>query len=119
MAQKQDAFEAFGIQLVGISYDSVDTLRTFSQAGWRGTKLRFPLLSDPESEIIKAFGVLNRQLYARHAKGHRFHGVPHPHMFLADPEGRIVAKFAERGFIDRPDIDHALAVAKKMRKSSP
>jgi peroxiredoxin len=116
LAQKQEAFETLGIQLVGISYDSVDTLRTLSQAGWRGTKVRFPLLSDPESEIIKAFGVLNRQLYRRFAKGHRFHGVPHPHMFLVDPEGRIVAKFAEKGFLDRPDVDRALAVIKKMRK---
>ena len=87
-----------------------------SEAGWRGTKLRFPPLSDPESEIIKAFGVLNRKLYRRFAKGHRFHGVPHPHMFLVDPEGRIIAKFAEKGFLDRPDIDNALAVRKEMRK---
>ena len=116
MAQKQDAFDALGIRLVGISYDSVDTLKPLSEAGWPGPNVRFPLLSDPESDIIKAFGVLNQQLYQRFAKGHRFHGVPHPHMFLVDSAGRIVAKFAESGYIDRPDIDHALAVIKKMRK---
>jgi peroxiredoxin len=103
---------------VGISYDSVETLKAFSKEGKGERKVRFPLLSDPESEMIKAFGVLNQKFYEHYEKGSRFHGVPHPHLFLVDPKGRIFGKFAEKEFQNRPDITNILAFIEKTQNEA-
>src|SRR5579863_3716648 len=46
-------FKEKGIGLVGVSYDSVEILKLFTE---RHT-ITYPLLADPQSEIIKRFGV--------------------------------------------------------------
>ena len=49
-----------GLGVAAISYDSEEVLADFSQR--RG--ITFPLLSDDDSEVIKAFGILNTILMA-------------------------------------------------------
>jgi peroxiredoxin len=71
-----------GIQVVAVSYDSTEILKRFAKQG----KIKFPLLSDKDSEVIKAFGVLNKEGRRRTA------GVPHPGTFVIDSEGVIRAK---------------------------
>ena len=41
--------------MAAISYDSVALLKEFAER----KKISYPLLSDPESAIIRAFGILN------------------------------------------------------------
>lgn len=77
-SNKKD-FDAAQIQLVGISYDSVDVLNKFAAQ----RKITFPLLADPASKAIKAYGVLNDQANDRIA------GVPHPNTFLVGRDGKI------------------------------
>ena len=79
------AFEQAETQLVALSYDSVDVLKTFSDK----QHITFPLLSDPESKTIKAFGV-----YASD-------GVPHPGSILIDREGIVRAKLFQDGYKQR------------------
>lgn len=83
--------EAAGVQVVGISYDSVEVLAKF--AGQR--KITFPLLSDPDSKTITAYGLLNRD-----AKG-KTAGIPYPGTMVVDRGGVIRAKLFLEGYRDR------------------
>ena len=49
--------EAAGVQLVGISYDSVDILAKFSKT----SKITYPLLSDAGSKTIGDYNLLNKE----------------------------------------------------------
>ena len=108
---------AKGFGLVGISYDSVETLKTFSdQHG-----ISFPLLSDTGSATIKAYGILNTvvaealgpngkdpavladlKVYASAiAVTERHRGVPFPGTFVVDKEGRVTSRFFEDFYRER------------------
>lgn len=82
--------EGFG--LAGISYDSVAVLENFAAR----RKITFPLLSDPESKIIRSFGVLNEQVQQAMQAG-----IPYPGTFIVDAEGRVIAKYFEEDFRQR------------------
>ena len=53
--------------------------------------LHYPVLSDPDSAIIRAFGILNDNF----PKDHQFYGVPFPGMYLLDQNGVVKAKYFE------------------------
>jgi len=72
---------AANIQVVAVSYDSVEVLANFTKKN----NITFPLLSDPDSKIIKAYGVLNAEASDKQA------GIPHPGTFLIDQQGIIRA----------------------------
>jgi peroxiredoxin len=96
---------ATGTQLVAVSYDPVETLAKF--AGRR--KITFPLLSDPGSKTIKAYGVLNTE-----AKG-KAEGIPYPGTFLIDRPGVIRAKLFLDGFRERHSTDELLKAVRALR----
>lgn len=57
---------AAGYTVIGISPDTVEKLAAFTQA----EQLRFPLLADPEREVIKAYGAWgSRKLYGKDVIG--------------------------------------------------
>jgi peroxiredoxin Q/BCP len=91
-------FEAAGIQAVGVSYDAVDILGKFSEK----RQITFPLLSDPQSKVITAYGLLNKE-----AKG-KAEGVPHPGTILIDQEGIVRAKLFLDGYRERHSTDELL-----------
>ena len=76
------------MHLVGISYDSPEVLKKFSDKA----KIGFPLLSDPGSKIIDAYHIRNTA-----AKG-KAEGVPNPGTFILDQAGVIRAKLFLEGF---------------------
>lgn len=80
-----------GIQVVAISYDSVEALSRFAKQG----KITFPLLSDSGSKTITAYGILNEK-----ARGFT-KGIPHPGTYLVGKDGRISAKLFKEGYIQR------------------
>jgi peroxiredoxin len=103
--------------LVGISYDSVEILKTFSdQHG-----ISFPLLSDTGSATIKAYGILNTvveealgpngtdpavladlKVYATvNAATERLRGIPFPGTFVVDRRGRVTSRFFEDYYRER------------------
>ena len=49
----RSVLQELGAEVVGVSGDRVDGLKTFKQAN----RLNFPLLSDSEGEVARAFGV--------------------------------------------------------------
>ena len=84
-------FEKQGIKLAGISYDSLDILKYF--AGRR--KIEFPLLSDPDSKIIRMYQVLNSEAVGPNQ------GMARPGYFFVDTEGVIREKFFEAKYRER------------------
>ena len=59
--------------------------------------IHYPMLSDPESKIIRAFGILNESV----PQGNMAYGVPHPGTFIVDENGVVRAKFFEEDYRDR------------------
>jgi peroxiredoxin len=87
----KERFEKQGIKLAGISYDSVDILKFFSDR----RKIEFPLLSDPDSKIIRIYQVLNSEAVGPNA------GMARPGYFYVDTEGNIRDKFFEAKYRER------------------
>jgi hypothetical protein len=82
-----------GLGLAAISYDSVAVLKDFTDR----QHITFPLLSDPESKIIRAFDILNETV----APGTAFYGIPNPGTYVIDPQGRVVSKYFEDDYRER------------------
>lgn len=82
-----------GYGLCSISYDAVEILRDFAQR--RG--ITFPMLSDPDSSIIRRFGLFNEQV----PPDSRDYGIPHPGIFLVDAQGIVRERFFEDKYWNR------------------
>jgi len=87
----KERFEKQGIKLAGISYDSVEILKYFSDR----RKIDFPLLSDPDSRIIRKYQILNSEAVGPNA------GMARPGYFFIDTEGTIREKFFEAKYRER------------------
>jgi hypothetical protein len=85
--------KAKGIHLAAVSYDSVDLLQHFSQRAG----ISYPLISDPESRMIRAFGILNENFQ----RDHQWYGVPFPGTYLIDETGKVAAKYFEQDHRER------------------
>jgi peroxiredoxin len=88
-----DAIRRQRLGLAAISYDSVAVLKNFADR----QHITFPLLSDPESKIIRAFDILNETV----APGTAFCGIPSPGTYAIDPQGRVVSKHFEDDYRER------------------
>ena len=84
-------FEAQGLKLAAISYDSPAILKDFAERH----SIDFPLLADPRSEIIRSFKVLNTE-----AKG-MTKGMAYPGFFYIDEGGVIREKYFEAKYTNR------------------
>lgn len=97
--------EATGAKLIAVSYDSPATNATASAK----LGLTFPLLSDPGSKVIDAYGIRNQD-----AKG-RAAGVPHPTVFILDQQGVIRVKLMRDGYKVRPESAEIIAGANSFK----
>ena len=89
---------ARGIQVIGISKDSVKSHAKFAEK----YHLEFPLLSDPDHAVIAAYGAWGPKKFM----GKEYEGIRRE-TFLIDPTGKIVKKY--------PDVtpkDHAVLILK-------
>jgi AhpC/TSA family protein/cytochrome c biogenesis DsbD-like protein len=93
LEQNQAEFRKLGLGVAAVSYDSVAVLHNFAER--RG--VHFPLLSDPESKLIRELGILNETV----PKDSPFFGVPHPGTFVLDAQGVITSKYFEDDFRER------------------
>lgn len=99
LQQAKQAFEAKGIHVASITYDSQAILKNFSDR--KG--ITYPMLSDPRSKIIRAFGILNPD-----GKGFAA-GIPYPGLYYITPNGVIRKRFFEAQYYDRFTPDDAYA----------
>lgn len=79
--------------MAALSYDSVELLADFA----RRKGITYPLLSDPESRVIRAFRILNENF----PPGHLWHGVPFPGTFIINEKGVVTAKYFEEDHRER------------------
>lgn len=93
-------FRDRGFEPVTLSYDSVEKLFAFSEK----RDASITMLSDPESEVIDAFGVRNNRFHMDSPA----YGVPHPIVFLIDRDGVIRGKLSKDGYRERPEINTIL-----------
>ncbi|MBI3895841.1 MAG: redoxin domain-containing protein [Acidobacteria bacterium] len=93
MQQNANRFRQQGLGVVVITYDSVEILRDFSTR----RNITIPLLSDPKSEMIRAFGILNTSVPPTHL----WYGVPYPGTFIVDQNGVVKSKYFEDLYSER------------------
>jgi Peroxiredoxin len=91
LQQAKPEFEAKGIHVASITYDSVAILKEFSDR--KG--ITYPMLSDTNSKIIRAFGILNPE-----GKGFAA-GIPYPGIYYISPDGVIQRRYFESQYSDR------------------
>jgi peroxiredoxin len=92
-------FEEQGLKLAGISYDSEAILKFFADR----RKIEFPLLSDPDSSVIRAYDVLNSEANGQNK------GMARPGYFFIDTKGVIREKFFEAKYRERLTGNSVLA----------
>ena len=79
--------------MAAISYDSVALLKEFAER----MRITYPLLSDPASTIICAFGILNDNF----PSDHPWYGVPFPGTYVVNERGVVLAKYFEEDHRER------------------
>ncbi|WP_419915839.1 redoxin domain-containing protein [Candidatus Poriferisodalis sp.] len=99
-----DDYRAAGVRLYALSYDEPDALADYAAAH----DTTFTLLSDPDSEVITSFGILNTLIPP---DDHPWYGLPFPGSYVIDADGTIVAKFFEHNFAIRSGPEQLLAAA--------
>lgn len=89
-------FRALGYEVASVTYDRVGALADFATR----KSIKFVMLSDPRSAIIRAFDVLN-DAYPGHA-------IAHPIIFVIDETGVVRHRFSGKHYTKRTDIDLVL-----------
>jgi peroxiredoxin len=99
-------FEQAGYPVVTLSYDSPEKLDAFAKK----QDIDITLLSDPASEVIKAFGLLNTE----HPIGSFAYGIPYPAVYVIGQDKIVRDIFFEEDYKDRPDVDEMLSSIRKI-----
>ncbi len=86
-------FHKQGVHVASLTYDSTDILKTFAARIGIG----YPMLSDPESKVIRAFGILNTSVDKSTAR----YGIPYPGTYVINEKGVITAKYFDDDYRER------------------
>ena len=78
-----------------MTYDPVDRLASFAVR----EDIDFALLSDPQSKIIGAFGLIDEAV----PRDSKWYGFAHPIIFVVDAAGVIRHRFSETNYQAPPD----------------
>lgn len=82
-----------GLGVAAVSYDSVAVLKSFAER----KSITYPLLSDQDSQVIRAYGLLNETV----AQSSTQYGIPYPGTFILDRNGVVTQKYFETDFRQR------------------
>tara|TARA_B100001123_G_scaffold425571_2_gene538584 strand:+ start:1046 stop:1612 length:567 start_codon:yes stop_codon:yes gene_type:complete len=94
---RAEQLQQMGYPVTAISYDPPLTLQEFGES----EGITFPLVSDKDSKLIKAFGILNTDF----SETDPLYGIPEPTIYVVDAEGKITHVYQEDGYKRRPDPD--------------
>ena len=98
-------FEAAGAKVYVLSYDEAEAMADYRAAH----NANFTMLSDPNSDVIRSFGILNTLIAE---DDHPWYGIPYPGVYITDADGVIIEKFFENNFTVRPGPEQLLAALK-------
>jgi peroxiredoxin len=104
--------ERAGVRVVGISYDSVDVLKSFADK----RQITFPLLSDPDSKTITAYALRNKEVAGKKFGKIDLDGVPYPGTVLVDTDGVVRAKLFVDGYRERHSVEELVKAAEALKK---
>ena len=96
-------FQAAGIAVVALTYDAPDLQQDFIDKNG----IAYPFLSDIDAYTVKSLGILNE----KYQPGDDAYGIPHPGIFILDPDMKVVGKFFVKGYEKRVDAQAVLAAA--------
>jgi hypothetical protein len=97
-------FDEQNIAVYALSYDEADALRDFRDAH----AISYTLLSDPESDVIRSFGILNTLI---DEDDHPWYGIPYPGAYVVNAEGFITHKFFDNNLAVRAGPEQLLRAA--------
>ena len=97
-------FDAANIRVYALSYDEADALRDFRDAHG----ITYTLLSDPDSDAIRSFGILNTLI---DPNDHPWYGIPYPGAVVVSAEGTITRKFFDNNLAVRAGPERLLWAA--------
>lgn len=106
LGENAGKFSKEGYPVVTLSYDAVEKLNKYLS----NHKADMTMLSDPASEIIRAFGILNE----KNAKGTFSYGIPHPGVYIVGKDKKVQAKFFKADYKERASVKELLAEIKKL-----
>ena len=96
----KDQFDALGVGIAGMTYDKPEIIQAFDKK-W---DINFPVLKDVQRKHVEAWGIRNQE----YGPGTFAYGVPYPGVVLLSPDGKILAKWAEKGYRTRADWSDVL-----------
>ena len=105
MQKAQSRFQAQHIGLAALSYDTVSTLRDFSDR----FHIDYPLLADPESKVIRAFQMLDPDNSGNNIPDYGAKNVAYPGWFFIDPSGTVRERFIDPFWGDRFTANNVIA----------
>jgi peroxiredoxin len=97
-------FTALGLNVVSVSHDTVDKLVPFHTSQGIG----YTMLADADGAVVEKLGIRDLQ----YADGSKAFGVARPMVFIIGPDMKIVRKYAEQSYRDRPDLNEILLEAR-------
>lgn len=100
LERSKEKFAEQGLGVTAVSYDSRELLRNFADR----IGITYPLLSDADSSIIRAFGILNTNI----EEDHEWHGIPFPGTYIVDENGKVVEKYFDEDYRERTTADSIL-----------
>ncbi len=104
LQQNKTNFDAAGIGLVAITYDSPELQQPFIDK----FAISIPLLSDIDVMTFKTLGIVNDA----YQPGDDHYGIPFPGMIIIDNTGIVAGKLFLEGYSTRVDSAAALVFAK-------
>ena len=103
LQENLEGFEQAGIGVAAITYDAPEDQQAFIE----DYGIRYPFLSDIEARSVLALGILNE----KYQPGDSAYGIPHPGVFVLNPEMRIVGKIFVEPYSVRVDAAGVLSYA--------
>jgi len=105
LQSKLQAFHDAGIGVVAFTYDKPQLQQAFVDKN----NISYPFLSDVNAYTVQALGILNEE----NEPGDGSYGIPHPGIFILDPDMEIVGKIFVDGYEKRVSADAVLVYAKE------
>jgi peroxiredoxin len=89
-----EGFRKQGLGVASLTYDSTDILKAFAAR----IGIKYTMLSDPESKVIRAFDILNTNVPPSNTARY---GIPFPGTYVIDAKGIVTAKYFDDDYRER------------------